>query len=167
MTMEALQADLTEIVKAAAALNPGLTTTGELVTFLKQNLVPFIESHVAESSEMDECIADIIDHAEDILQPESARIFGSVILGGLALAKKLEEVATASGTLDANIAKGIAEYKKLAAAAQQLLEEVAMPDDPDDEEDDEDGDIDEGIGSGPDDDTEEDDDEGDDEGGQP
>ena len=138
MTMETIKADFDQLKSTAKALSPTLTTSADMVKFLQTELVPFLEAFVDEGIEMDGCIADLVDHAEDILQPDTAKVFAAVIVGGGALIAELEALLPkdASGKMaDPAKAAAIAEWKIAADAAGQILEEITMPEDDEDEDD--------------------------------
>lgn len=125
MSIEQLKTDLKSISQQVAANPPD--TTPAVVTFLQDNLIPWLESFVDETQEMDESIADLVHQAVDVLHPESAAVFASIIAGGLALAS---ELATRAGN-DARLLKAIKEYRDLAKQGRVLLEELTLIDDTD------------------------------------
>src|SRR5262249_20279594 len=127
-----------------------LTTPGELVRHLKNTLWPFLETVVTEVEEQDEIIEDLVQGATDILHPETARVFGMVIVTGLALAKSLEEARPG----DSAVKKAIEQFRGFCKTASDTLEEITIPEDDAASGEDEDDDDDEGN----DDDEEEDDD---------
>ncbi len=131
MTMETLQADMTDLSARTKGLS-SLSTTGDLVDFLKKNLVPFIASHVDESVEIDGCVNDMLENAEDILQTETAEQFSRVIALGTALSDAL---STRSPSPEE--AAVISEFRKEAATALATIAEITVLEVDDDEDEDE------------------------------
>lgn len=163
MTMEQLAEDWKVLRARAKEKLTSLATSADIATFLRGDLLPFLENHVQQSVEMDGCIEDLMYKQDDALQPETASIFAGVILGGLAMAEKLEALSPKGGDgklADAQLAKMIDEFRNLCRGAQTTLAEITIPEDPDavDEDADEDGEDDEDE----DEDDDEDDIEGDD-----
>lgn len=141
-----IERDIVEIVAEAKKLN-ALSTVQELVTFLKSNLVPFMETHVAETVQQADALDDLIGQADDILQPETAQIFAGVIMGGVAMAAKVRELAPKAPTgklADAVLEQQVAAYEALCKQAGDLLPEITLDrsdeyeDADEDDEDDED-----------------------------
>jgi hypothetical protein len=139
MTMEALQSDFKDIQAKAKQLGPH-TPLGDLVRFLKSDLVPFIESHINETAEIDVVVADMVEQADDVLQPETAAVFAGVIVGGRTMAAKLAEVLPKGPDgkpLDAALAAQIEAFLPLATEAEELLEEITIQTEDDDVDPDE------------------------------
>lgn len=154
MTMEALQGDLEALSAKIKALHT-TTTTGELVRLIKQEIWPFIESHVAETSEMDMAVAELVnEEVSDTLLPETSAIFAVIIAGGRGFAGKVRELAAkdASGNIiDTELANALATYETACDQATAVLADITVeptPDDEDDEDDDDEGDEDDGKANG-------------------
>lgn len=132
MSIETLKDDLKAV---AGALPTGpLTTAAEMTAYMKNNLLPFIESVVTEMEEMDDNIGDLVTSAEDVLHEENATVFAGIITGGLALVKELEDLAAKTGD-GQRLKPLIREWRELAKQGGELLEDITMPDpDPDLEE---------------------------------
>lgn len=129
MSIETLKDDLKAV---AGALPTGpLTTAAEMATYMKNNLLPFVESVVTEMEEMDDNIGDLVTSAEDVLHEENATVFAGIITGGLALVKELEDIAAKTGD-GQRLKPLIKEWRELAKQGGELLEDITMPDpDPD------------------------------------
>jgi hypothetical protein len=134
MSIETLRDDLKGLKEATRAM-PDLTTSGDIRKFMKSTLVPFVEALVDEVAEMDGVMADLIEGAEDILQPETAGVFADLIIGGRLLAAKLRELSPTGA--DPKLDVAIVAFLERSTLAEQLLEEIAVVS-ADDEEDDED-----------------------------
>jgi len=133
--VEQLQTDLTAILDTLNA-HPPQSVPG-LVLFLQDNLLPWMASAAGEMKEMDSAIEDLDDivHANvDVLHTENAQVFAAVIASGLALALELSQRI---GN-DQRLLKVIAEYRKVAKESEALLEEITVPDNPEDQEDEDD-----------------------------
>lgn len=132
MSIETLKEDLKAV---AGALPTGpLTTAAEMATYMKNNLLPFIESTVTEMEEMDGTIEDLVTQTPDVLHEEAAATFMGVITGGLALVAELEGLAAKTGDSQ-RLKPLIKEWRDLAEQASELIEDITIPDpdaDPDD-----------------------------------
>ncbi len=129
MSIEQLQADLKAVI-GRVPTGP-LTTAAEMGSFLKNDLLPFIESTVDEMAEMDDNIGDLVTSAEDVLHEENATVFAGIITGGLALVRELEDLAAKTGD-GQRLKPLIKEWRELAKQGGELLEDITMPDpDPD------------------------------------
>lgn len=132
MSIETLKEDLKAV---AGALPSGpLTTAAEMAAYMKNNLLPFIESTVTEMEEMDGTIEDLVTQTPDVLHEEAAATFMGVITGGLALVAELEGLAAKTGD-GPRLKPLIKEWRDLAEQASELIEEITIPDpdaDPDD-----------------------------------
>lgn len=125
MSIETLKDDLKAV---AGALPTGpLTTAAEMTAYMKNNLLPFIESVVTEMEEMDDNIGDLVTSAEDVLHEENATVFAGIITGGLALVKELEDLAAKTGD-GQRLKPLIREWRELAKQGGELLEDITMPD---------------------------------------
>lgn len=161
MSIEEIRSDYAAICGQLADMNPALTSTSDVVLFLRNNLVPFQENLIAELAEMDETVSDIYHRADDILQPETGGMFAAVIAGGMGFANQLKARLTKSPD-DQKLVAAIKEWEKLAMEACETLDEITIPDaDDDEDEDEEEGDEDEDDGDEGDDDEEESEDEDD------
>lgn len=144
MSVETLQEDLKANIAAARDLN-AISSTDDIVKHLQTTLWPFMESVVDQMEDIDGCIEDLLNHAEDILQPETGALFLTVVTGGLGLVGELKKRLGPGD--DPTILAGIAEFEKNANEMTGILTEITIPveeDDEDGEEDDED-DTDEGA----------------------
>src|SRR5512143_1587886 len=115
---------------------------------LRNTLWPFLEAIVDVVEEMDDAVAELVDHEEDYLQPETAAVFAAVIQTSLALMvelKKRPDLATAQLAVTGPDGKPIAvglkdaveQHEQLCAQAIELLGSVTMiaSEDDEDEED--------------------------------
>jgi len=135
---EALTTDTEAVVAAAQALNPGLTTTADLVRFLQDNLMPLIASHVESHTELDEAVMDLVEQTEDILQPETAKDFGMLIVMGQAIVQKCIQLAPKDPKgklLDGKLAQALAAYMVVSKRCQETLEEITLAEGEDEDED--------------------------------
>ncbi len=136
MSIEQVQADLKEIMGRLLAEPP--TSTPEVVIFLRDNLLPWLQSAAEEWGEMDEAIEDIVHQSVDVLHSESGAVFAGIITSGLAIAT---ELATRAGQ-DQRLLRVIKEFRALAAQGKQILEEIVLEEDDDDDEGDDEGEAD-------------------------
>lgn len=141
MSIETLKADLKANTDTLFALDPMTTTPGDLVKHLRETLWPFLESVVEEAAEIDECVADIISGAEDILQPETAEIFAAIITGAIAVAAALK--GRINRETDPGLYKVVEELERNCKAGEALMQEIVVDTGEDEEadEDDEDEEI--------------------------
>lgn len=127
MSIQQLQADLAEVIKA---LPTGPLVSGpDLADYLKHNLLPLLESHVNETAEIDEAVENLVKHEADILHEETAAVFASVIVSGRELAK---ELAARMGN-DQRLHRLVKEYREIAADAEEILNDITVPDDDEEE----------------------------------
>lgn len=133
MSIAQLKQDLTQITEAATASNL------DPAAYMRDNLLPWMESLVNEVNEMDGAIEDLVHESADVLHEENGAVFAGIIAGGLALAT---ELAQRAGN-DPRLIKIIREYRDLAKQGSAILEEIVLPDDEDDEEGEAEGDDDE------------------------
>lgn len=139
MSIEDLESDLDANVAQLQSLS-SMSTVGDVVDHLKKTLWPFLENVVkVELKEMDGSISDVVNNAEDILQPETGRLFSTVVLGGIGLVGELEKRLTKSAE-DTKILSGIREWQKYAQEATEVLSEIVLPEEEDDEPETEDDD---------------------------
>lgn len=125
MSIEQLKEDLKAVI-GRVPTGP-LTTAAEMGGYLKNDLLPFIESTVGEIEEMDGTIEDLVLHTEDVLHEESATVFVAIITGGMALVKELEDLAAKTGDSQ-RLKPLIKEWRALAEQGSELLEDITMPD---------------------------------------
>lgn len=135
MSIETLQEDLKANMSAAREMN-AISSVDDVVKHLKNTLWPFMESMVEQMEDLDGCVEDLLNHAEDILQPETGAQFLATINGGLGLMGELKKRLGPGD--DPNITAAIAEFEKNANEMIGTLTEITIP--VDDEGDDEDGD---------------------------
>lgn len=132
MSIDKLREDLAEVTKRVPT-GP-LVTAADIGTFLHDDFLPLVESMVAESSEQDEVIGDLVRKTSEVLHTESAGVFAAIIEAGKVL---VGELRTRVGN-DRRVLTLIKEWTELAAAGEEILQEIVIPDDED--EDDEDSD---------------------------
>lgn len=115
-------------------------TTFESVDELKQwmlnNLFPWHGNQCNELDDMDEALADVVGQHEDILQLDTAKIFGTMILGVRELGAELKKRLTTSDA-DKKLSLAIDNLVAASVEAERTLEEITIPpgDDPDDPDD--------------------------------
>lgn len=86
MSLDELRADLARNAKAASAI----TTPAEVVNYLQGTLWPFLEGVIDQLADHDESILDLIEEADDILQPETAAVISAALTSGAAIAAELK-----------------------------------------------------------------------------
>jgi hypothetical protein len=122
MTMQQLLSDLAEVKKALPSAP--LASSDDIATYLKHNLIPFIEAHVAETAEMDEALANLVEHEADLLHEETAAVFVSLIMSGREVAR---ELAARMGN-DQRLHKLLTEFRELCKQGEEILNEVTVED---------------------------------------
>lgn len=146
MSLETLQADLAANIAETKKLS-ALSTSDEIVRHLKDVLWPTLEAITEELAELDGCVGDMVNNAEDILQPETGAVFSAVVAGGVTVAAALK---ARLGPDEGQLSKVCDELIKNCKNAEEILEEIVLDELPDDEDaedgegDDEDDDADEG-----------------------
>jgi threonine dehydratase len=140
MSIESLKADLSANLQTLVALDPATATAGDLVKHLKETLWPFLESVVDETAEVDDCVADLISGAEDIMQPETAEVFAAVVAGAVAVAGALRKFITPE--TEPQLWKVVDELEKNCKSAETIMAEIVIDtgDDEDEDEEIDDGD---------------------------
>lgn len=138
MSMDSLKADLKANLAELSSMDPMVTTTSDLIKHLKGTLWPFIESFTDEAYDIDSCVGDILEGAEDILQPETAATFAAITAGGLTIAAALK--ARITRETEPQLWKVIAEFEKNCKTGEEILKEIVVDtgDDGDDEVDEDD-----------------------------
>jgi hypothetical protein len=132
--METLKSDFTEVETAAERLRTA-TSFADVAAFVNDMLVPFMKNHLDESVGMDDAICDLVENAEDILQPETAKVFVAAISGAKVIADELRGRLTGSEG-DQKLKLVIDEFDSNAKEAMGILEEITLPEDPDEAEND-------------------------------
>lgn len=113
---------------------------------LQDTLWPFLEAIVEAIEEIDDSVAELIDHEEDYLQPETAAVFAAVIQSSMLLVAELKKrdigVATIAATrtdgttVQVALKDAVEQHEQLCAQAIELLGSVTMMMQEDDKEDD-------------------------------
>jgi len=141
VSIEDLKADLAANLEQASLLSP-MSTVGDIANHLKNTFWPFVENVVTEMEDIDEGLSDIYHGAEDILQPETGKLFATVIAGAAGLIGELEKRLVQP--VDAKFSAAIKEWRRLAEESGQVLTEIvviqAEGEDDDDDDEDDDGD---------------------------
>ena len=143
MSLDTLKSDLQANLANIAALQPELATPAECIALIRE-VWAFIESHVDETAEIDGCVSDLIEGAEDILQPETAAVFSAMATGGLVVATALKTRLNKAVPEEAELIKVADELIANCKTGGEILKEIVIDDtdadDDDDEDDDADGD---------------------------
>ncbi len=137
MSLEELKSDYQAITTQLSEMNPALTTAPELVTFLRNNLVPFQENLINELGELDETVADLYNNAEDILQPETGGLIAATLALGIGIIEKLKGRLVATSLEDTKVAKAIKEWERMSKEAVETISEITIPTEEDEDEDEE------------------------------
>lgn len=128
MSIEQLKEDLKAVI-GRVPTGP-LTTAAEIGGYLKNDLLPFIESTVGEMEEMDGTIEDLVNQAQDVIHDATAQVFLGIITSGLLLVRELR---TRVGS-DRRLLDACKEWEDLARQGSELLEDITIPDDEDEEQ---------------------------------
>lgn len=136
MTVETLQEDLKANVASLKDLT-ALSSVDDIVNHLKNTLWPFQESVLEQLEDLDGCVEDLLNNAEDILQPETGAKFLAVASGGLTLVAELKKRLQPG---DEKLSAVIAEFEANANEMVGILNEITIPVIDGDEEGDEDDD---------------------------
>lgn len=129
MSVEQLIADLSTLVQAVKGFGP-LTSAPDIGAFLKQQLVPFVESMATELVEVNSDIEDLVFKSNDILHADTAELFVGVCVSGRVLMKELEQRA---GN-DRRVLDMIKEWRNLATQAEQVVKDITYIEPEDEEE---------------------------------
>lgn len=136
MSIETLQSDLKEII-ARAKPGPGPETRGADAawSFITNDLLPWMETLTDEIGQMDEAVYAAVQGTEDVLHSDSAELIVGLIASGAVLIRELE---TRIGN-DQRVLALIREYKTISKEVSSLVEEITIPDEPDEEPDEPEG----------------------------
>lgn len=131
MTMEQLMGDLAENGKAVASLTSE-SSMADVVALLKMTLWPSLVALAEQTEEIDGCVEDMLHAQEDILQPETAKVFAGIIASGLVLVAELKRRLKPE---EGKILAAATEFERLCRQGEQALEEITIPEVDDDEDD--------------------------------
>ncbi len=98
---------------------------------------PYIEAQLDVVDEMDDAVAELVDHEEDYLQPDTAAVFAAVVQLGLTMGVELKKRAAG----DKDVLLLVAQHEQICSQAVEVLSAITMI--PNEEEGDEDEDEDE------------------------
>lgn len=118
MSLDELRDDL----KRNMAEAKRITTVQEMREHLLNTLWPFIEANLDVMEEIDDAVAELVDHQEDYLQPETAAVFAAVIQSSLQLAAELRKRAAD----DATLLNQITQHEHVCQQAMIMLGDVTM-----------------------------------------
>lgn len=136
-SIERLRKDMKESSEALTRLGaPGFPPPAieDVVAFLQHTMWPTIEAAVDEVAQIDECVEDLLNASEDILQPETAELFAALVVAGRAVATELTKRL---GPGDAETRKLVSGFLDLATSAEAAIVEITVPEDEDEEDEDE------------------------------
>lgn len=145
MSVETLKADLKANLAELAQMSELTVSAADILKHLKGTLWPMLEAVVDETSEIDDCVADMIAGAEDILQPETAEVFAAIIAGAKVAAAAVR--TNIPKEQNPQLHKIMDELEKNLVAGEEIMKEIVIDpgddaddDDEDDEDDDDDAD---------------------------
>lgn len=118
MSIESLKDDLKRMTERVT----GMVEGESVLAFLRDHLVPCLETVGDEMDEMDEAIEDIVHDAPDVLHTDSAAVFAAVIASGLTIAG---ELLTRVGD-DRRLIALIREFRAKCAEGKEILEEITI-----------------------------------------
>lgn len=138
MSLDTLKEDLKQNLATLTTMNE-LSSVGDVVNHLKNTLWPTLESIVDELAEVDDCVADMVNNAEDILQPETAEVFAAVLAASAVVAAALKPMLDPDK--DADMINLVAELERNIKKANAIMQEIVIDDvDPEYDDDDDDDD---------------------------
>lgn len=139
MSIETLKADL----KANLAGVNALGADADLATVIRwlKDTWAFIESHVDETTEIDEAVGALMEDAVEVLHTETASVFSAVNAGAMTVLTALRARLDKGKPEDVDLGRICDELAQNCTSAKEILEEIVIDDEggeEDDEEDDED-----------------------------
>lgn len=141
MSIDQLRKDMKESAEALNQLAGGLgkppPTPTAIVEFLRNTMWPTMEAAVDELGQLDECVEDIYNASEDILQPETAQLFAALVVAGRVMAAELAKRLTNTAA-DAEAKAIVDGFLEMASAAERAIQEITVPETDDDEDDEDD-----------------------------
>lgn len=126
--IEELKNDL-KLVTAAIPTGPLVTAT-EVSDYLRNNLLPFVESMLGDMEEIDDSVFALVHETEDILHSTNAAVFAAVIASSTVLVAELRKRI---GN-DRPLLKAVHEFNALVTKATAILNEITVPDEDEDED---------------------------------
>ena len=133
MSLEELRNDLKRNLDEARAC----ASWEQVRSHLINTVWPFIEANLDVVDEIDEALAEHLEHEEDYLQPETAALFAAVVQLGLTMGVELKKRAAG----DKELLTLVAQHEQICSQAVEVLGAITMV--PNEEEGDEDEDEDE------------------------
>lgn len=132
MTVEDLQADIERNIAELDA-RP-LSTIDDVKAYLKDTVLPLFAATGSALEEIDDDLSDLVEHADDILQPETAAVFALVIKGAVEVSDALRKRLRPNNENDAKWIKRLDQLRAVCETAGQRLLEITVQPEP--EEDD-------------------------------
>lgn len=139
MSIEDLEGDLARNITDFATTT--FLTANDVQKYLGDTLWPFLQNMVAEVRDQDNCISDLVNEADDVLQPDTAGIFAAVIISSKMMMQELVMRLTKSPK-DAELKTKLAQIRPIITKAEETLEEITIFPEEDEEQTDDDGDFD-------------------------
>ncbi len=141
MSLDELRDDLKRNLAEAKACENFEQVKAHLVN----TLWPFIEAQLDVVDDMDDAVAELVDHEEDYLQPDTAAVFAAVVQLSLTMGNELKKRAPA----DKDIAALVAQNEQVCQQAIEILGAITMvPTEDNNDDEDEDDDEDEATPQG-------------------
>lgn len=102
-----------------------------------KDLWAFQEAVIEEMMDMDDAVCDLVERAADILQPETAELFATIISYGFAMVAQLTKRLKRGNPEDTKVARDLVQIKAALQNAVVVLKAIAAVRDPDEAEADE------------------------------
>jgi len=126
MSVEELKSDIDRNLAELDA-RP-MATVDDVKAYLKDTVLALFAATANEIEEIDDDLSDLVEHADDILQPETAAIFALVIKEAVAISDALRKRLRPNNDNDTKWAKRLDQLRGvLEMAGQRLLEITVQP----------------------------------------
>jgi hypothetical protein len=131
MSMEELEQDLERNI--ADLENTAFLSAEDVRKYLRETLWPFMTNLVAETTEIDDCVANMVEDSDDVLQRDTASLFAAVIVSCQKMMDELVKRLTKTPE-DQIVRNAIAQVRPICLQAAGKLEEITVDEEEEDDE---------------------------------
>lgn len=124
MSVEDLQTDIDRNLADLDAR--ALTSIDDVKAYLKDTVLALFKSVANTVEELDDDLSDLVEHADDILQPETAAIFALVVKGAIETSSALRKRLRPNNENDAKWVKRLDQLDKLCEQAGETLLQITV-----------------------------------------